>query len=115
MKVLLVLERAPYEAPHSQETIELALTLLAFDQRVDLLVVEKGIFQLNASQRPSLIGARGISQLLEMAKWYGLGQIWFEREALARMKGKELLFEGEEISKERIAELLQSYDLVLRA
>ena len=117
MKVLLVLRSFPYENSRVQETVELALTLLALEQQVDMLVLGKGILQLVVSQEASSLGARAIPPLLDMVKWYGLGQLWIDQEALkfVRSRGKRLLLEGNEVTQAQMAGLVRGYDLVLWA
>lgn len=71
---LCVFRRAPHAGAALREHLDLALTIAAFDQPVELLFLDDGVYALVEDQRPLPGGGTNQAALLAALPFYGLEQ-----------------------------------------
>ncbi len=115
MRYLLVIRAAPYEGGRAQEALDLLLTLAAFDQAVDAVLLEDGVWQLHRAQHPEILGQKNIAAIWQALEIYGIDPPWVESESLAErgMEVADLVLPVRLLPRARLAGLLQEYDRVL--
>lgn len=115
MRWLFVIRHAPYEGGRAQETLDLLLTLAAFDQTVEVLLLDDGVWQLHRSQQPAVLRQKSLAAMWQALEIYGIDLPWVESEALAerRLEMSELALPVKPIRRAEIAGLLRRYDRVL--
>jgi tRNA 2-thiouridine synthesizing protein C len=80
---LFVLRRAPHEGAFVRESLDMLMTVAAFDQPVRVLLLDDGVFALVPGQRPEILGLRPVAPLFEALDVYGVEGVWAEEESLA--------------------------------
>ena len=80
-KTLIVVRRAPYGSSLSRASLDAALALAAFDQRVDILFMGDGVLHLLPDQMSSEIGAKNVGKLLASLPLYDIDSIHLDSNA----------------------------------
>jgi tRNA 2-thiouridine synthesizing protein C len=84
MKSYLFIIRTPaHSGVLVQETLDIILTAAAFEQRVGLLFLDDGIFQLKNHQQPEAHGRKDTAALFRALELYDVTEIYTEAETLA--------------------------------
>jgi tRNA 2-thiouridine synthesizing protein C len=114
-RFLCVFRRAPHADAVLREHLDLTLTVAAFEQPVELLFVDDGVYALLQAQPPHPTGPSGPAELLSTLPLYGLEQPpLVERESLLErgLYGENLL-PARCIDRREVAALLGDADVVL--
>jgi tRNA 2-thiouridine synthesizing protein C len=74
--------RAPYGTIYAWESLEVILIGAAFDQKVDLLFVDDGVYQLTKGQDTAGIGMKNFSATYRTLGDYGVRHMYVDRESL---------------------------------
>ncbi len=114
-KFLFVMDKPPHSGIQLQEKLDLILTTAAFDQKVALLFIDDGVFQIKKGQHPETQGLKETSAIFNALEIYDVNKIYTEVESLQQrgMKPSDLSLPVKEYYRKDINELMQSYDLVL--
>jgi len=114
-KFLFILDKPPHSGIQLQEKLDVILTTAAFDQKVALLFLDDGIFQLKKMQQPEKQGLKDTSSIFNALEIYDVNDIYTEVESLqARgLKPSDLSLPVKEFYRKDINELMRSYDVVL--
>jgi len=107
--------RAPHGSIHAREALEVVLMGAAFDQRVRLVFVDDGVFQLAAGQDTRALGVKDFARAFRALELYEPERVVAERASLeARgLTAADLLVEVEVLDSEAVAALLEDSDVVL--
>ncbi|BCX88186.1 tRNA 2-thiouridine synthesizing protein C [Methylomarinovum tepidoasis] len=84
MRFLYVFRHPPYADSGGGEALDLLLTLAAFDQTVEVLLLDDGVWHLAPGQQPARIGQRRLPDLWQGLGLYGIEKIWVGQESLQR-------------------------------
>lgn len=79
----LVCRTPPYGNSKARELIDIALAAGVFDQKVCLIFLGDGIFQLQAGQLPTSIEQKNHGKLIDMLEIYGIDNIVVQESAMA--------------------------------
>lgn len=114
-RFLCVFRRAPHEDAVLREHLDLALTLAAFEQEVELLFLDDGVYALLQDQQTLPGEPPGPAQRLAALPFYGLDHPpLVERESLReRGLAEENLLPARCIGRDQIADILDQWDVVL--
>jgi tRNA 2-thiouridine synthesizing protein C len=74
--------RAPYGTIYAWESLEVVLIGAAFDQKVDLLFADDGVYQLTKGQDTAGIGMKNFSATYRTLGDYGVRHMYVDRESL---------------------------------
>lgn len=114
-KFLYVNRRPPYGTIYALESLEVVLIGAAFDQDVSLAFVGDGVYQLTKGQDTKALEVKNFSPTFRALEDYDVNKIYVDAEALrARgLKESDLVIAVEVVSTERMAEIMDSQDVVL--
>lgn len=111
---LFVLRRAPHSGSHVQEMLDIILTTAAFDQKVSLLLLDEGIFQLKKGQQAEKHGSKDTAAIFTALEIYDVHDIYAEMESLQTLglKPSDLLLPVKECYRKDVASLMQGFEIV---
>lgn len=113
-RFLLVLRRAPVGGPQALEALDAALTVAAFDQPVQLLFLDDGVWQLKRDQ--AVAGGRRVTALLGSLELYDIATPpWVEQESLTErgLTPQDLTIPVAVLARAQVAAVLDDCDVLL--
>ena len=113
--ITFVTRHAPHGSVFAQEALEVVLLGAAFEQRVRLVFMDDGIFQIKKGQDTAALGVKNFARAFNALPMYELDRIVVERESLqARSLGiDDLAIEVEVLDAADIARMLDDSDVLL--
>jgi len=81
---LFIMRSPPYEGVRVRESLDMLMTVAAFEQQVRVLFLDDGVFALKSGQHPQGVGLKPVAPLLAALDIYGIEELWVEEESLAR-------------------------------
>ena len=114
-KFLYVNRRAPYGTIYALESLEVVLIGAAFEQDVSLAFVGDGVYQLAKGQDTKGLELKNFSPAFRALEDYDVNKLYVDEESL-RARGltpEDLVVPVEVVSAERMAEIMESQDVVL--
>lgn len=113
--ISFVTRHAPHGSVFAQEALEVVLLGAAFEQRVRLVFMDDGIFQIKKGQDTAALGVKNFARAFNALPMYELDRIVVERESmLARgLDIDDLAIEVEVLDAAAIARLLDDSDVLL--
>ncbi len=114
-KFLYVNRKAPYGTIYALESLEVVLICAAFEQDVSLAFVGDGVYQLVKGQDTKGLEMKNFSPTFRALEDYDVTKLYVEQEALqARgLTDADLVVPVEAVSAERMAEIMESQDVIL--
>jgi len=111
---LFVLNNPPYDGLATQETLDVILTVAAFDQPVSLLLLDDGVFQLKLHQSPEQGGLKNTNAIFQALKIYEVHSVYIELESLNErgLKLVDLSLPVIAINRKDIAALMKKFQIV---
>jgi len=113
--ILIVNQSAPYSC-NAKEALDLALAAATFEQRVSVLFVADGCYQLLAGQASAVIDQKSITKMLQAFPIYGIEELLVDSRSL-KERNIENYEDGlniREISTREVKALYQSANSVFR-
>lgn len=113
--IAFVTRRAPHGSILAQEALEVVLLGAAFDQRVRLVFMDDGVFQLKRGQDTVALGVKDFARAFAALPMYDLDRIIVERESL-RVRGldlADLLIDVEVLDAQQVARILDESDVLV--
>jgi tRNA 2-thiouridine synthesizing protein C len=114
-KFLYVNRRAPYGTIYALESLEVVLIGAAFEQDVSLAFIGDGVYQLAKGQDTKALEVKNFSPAFRALEDYDVTKLYVDEESL-RARGltaADLVVPVEVVSAERMAEIMESQDVVL--
>ena len=114
-KFLYVNRKAPYGTIYGLESLEVVLIGAAFEQDVSLAFVGDGVYQLAKGQDTKGLQVKNFSPAFRALEDYDVTKLYVDEESLrARgLSAEDLVVPVEVVSAERMAEIIESQDVVL--
>ena len=114
-KFLYVNRKAPHGTIYALESLEVVLIGAAFEQDISLAFVGDGVYQLAKGQNTKSLEVKNFSQTYRALEDYDVTQLYVERESLqARgLSEDDLVVPVELVSTQRMAEIMESQDVIL--
>ena len=114
-KFLCVNRKAPYGTIYALESLEVVLIGAAFEQDVSLAFLGDGVYQLTKGQDTKGLEVKNFSPTYGALEDYGVTKLYVEEEALqARgLSESDLVVPVEIVSAQRMAEIMESQDVIL--
>ena len=105
---------APYGSSRPQLCLDAALATAVFEQTVNYVFVDDGVYQLLREQNADAIYSKTLSNALETLELYGIQKVYVDTDSLnARHLSKEdLILPADEISAKAIADMIHKSDHV---
>lgn len=108
------MRNAPHHGIQLQEKLDIVLTAAAFDQKVALLFLDDGVFQLKKSQQPESQGLKDTSSIFNALEIYDVNDLYTEVESLQErgLKPGDLSLPVQEFYRKDVGELMKQFDVV---
>jgi len=113
--ITFVTRHAPHGSVFAQEALEVVLLGAAFEQRVRLVFMDDGLFQIKKGQDTVALGVKNFARAFNALPMYELDRIVVERESM-QARGLEvgdLAIEVEVLDAADIACMLDDSDVLL--
>lgn len=114
-KILLIFRHGPYGNKLSRAGLDVALTAAAFDQHINTLFMDDGVWQLLPDQSAGSIDSKNVHSTLQSMPLYDLDTFYVERHSLAARQLEPAQLDGQLVllEPEELAGFLDSYDQLL--
>lgn len=114
-RFLYVNRKAPYGTIYALESLEVVLIGAAFDQDVSVAFLGDGIYQLTKGQDTKGAGMKNFSPTYGALDDYDVNKLYVQQDDLeARgLVADDLVVPVEVVSAERMAEIMDSQDVIL--
>ena len=111
---LFVLRKPAHSGAFVQEMLDIILTTAAFDQKVGILLLDDGVFQLKKGQYPEILGMKDTAAIFKALEIYDVNDIYTEVESLQErgLKPGDLCLPVQECYRKDIAGLMKCFDVV---
>jgi tRNA 2-thiouridine synthesizing protein C len=111
---LFILRKPAHNGAYVQEMLDIILTTAAFDQKVSILLLDDGVFQLKNGQHPENAGMKDTAAIFKALEIYDVNDIYAEVESLQEhgLKPGDLCLPVREIYRKEIAGLMKQFDVV---
>ena len=121
--------KAPYGSIYALESLEVVLIGAAFEQNVQLVFIDDGVYQLTQNQDPSAVGMKNFSKTYAALGDYDIKEIYVDEESLTA-RGltiddlQPLVYEDEDddwaekssihlVNRSAISQVIESADVLL--
>jgi len=117
--LLIVNQKPPYSSSTANEALDLALAAGAFDQKVAILFLEDGVYQLLGEQAPDALNQKSLEKMLGAAGFYGVDLLAAESASLYERgihpeKHLNSNIQVECLSEKAVAKLYQDSKTIIR-
>ena len=114
-RFLIVNRRAPHGTIYALESLEVVLAAAAFEQRVTVLFLDDGVFQLVKNQNTEALGLKDFSPTYRALEMYEVERVVVEQDSLARrgLDLDDLIIPADALSEKQVSELFESHDVLL--
>ncbi len=115
-KLLFISRHAPYGSSIAKEALDAILAASAYDQKLSVLFMDEGVFQLLSAQDTKDLGQKNFASMLPAFTHYGIEEIYVHRESLTKRQITidELLLNGIQIiDSKAVGSLLSQQDQLL--
>ena len=111
---LFVLRKPAHSGAYVQEMLDTILTTAAFDQKVSILFLDDGVFQLKSNQHPEKAGIKDTAAIFNALEIYDVKDLYAEVESLQErgLKPGNLFLSVQECYRRDIAALMKRFDVV---
>jgi tRNA 2-thiouridine synthesizing protein C len=116
-KILFVLRNPPHSGANPQEILDTVMTAAAFDQAVNILLLDDGVFLMKANQYPESYGLKNIASIFNALPLYDIETIYMETESLQERGLSEIQLTGHitKVDRKNIGDFLNQFDLILNS
>ena len=114
-KFLYVNRKAPYGTIYALESLEVVLIGAAFEQDVSLAFIGDGVYQLTKGQDTKGLEVKNFSPTYRALEDYDVTKLYVDEEALQSrgLSEADLVVPVEVVSAQRMAEIMESQDVIL--
>jgi len=115
-KVAIIFNQAPHGNTKGRETLDLVLALSDINQ-ISVFFIDEGVFHLLGNQQPDKILMRDYIATFGMLELYDINDIYVCDESLAKYNliTQPLIIDVKHVTKQTIANLLVTYDTILKS
>ncbi len=114
-KLLLIFRHGPYGNKLSRAGLDVALAAAAFDQDINTLFMDDGVWQLLPDQSAGSIDSKNVHSTLQSLPLYDLESFHVDSHSLAARRLEPAQLDGQLVLLEpaELAEFIDSHDQVL--
>ena len=111
---LFVLRKPPQSGIYVQEMLDIILITAAFDQKVSILLLDDGVFQLKNSQHPENVDMKDTAAIFHALEIYDVTAIYTEVESLSErgLNSDDLCLSVKLHYRNEIVGLMKRFDVV---
>ncbi len=112
--ITFISRTAPYGTNQPQLCLDMALASAVFEQQVNYIFLEDGVFQLLKSQNAERINSKTIGNALETLDLYGIENVFVDESSLNQrsIKQSDLIMDVKLVPRSTISELVDQSDTV---
>jgi len=114
-KILFVFSKPPHSTLASKEGLDALLTVSAFGQKVSLLFLADGVFQLLCDQDPTALPAKNTAAMFSALEMYGIEDIYAHDSALKKrnLEASKLSIQLTALDDQQVSLLFNSQHTIL--
>jgi tRNA 2-thiouridine synthesizing protein C len=111
---LFILRKPAHSGAYVQEMLDVILTTAAFDQKVSILLLDDGVFQLKNGQQPENFGMKDTLAIFNALEVYDVNDIYTEAESLQErgLKITDLSLSVQVFYRKDVAGFMKRFDVV---
>lgn len=115
-KILFVMRHAPYGKSFAREGLDALLACAAFEQKVSVLFLHDGVFQLLKNQQSNLLEQKSLEKSLSALPLYDVNDVYACQQSLIDRKlcSEQLCLDVEILSNKQLGELFQQQDTIFQ-
>lgn len=112
--ITFISRSTPYGGGFAKACLDMVLSAAVFEQRINLVFMDDGVWQLQNAQAPKNIDAKDLSAALSALPLYEVNNIFAESESLSArgLDPEALAIKVKPCSAQQIAELIRGSDVV---
>lgn len=112
--ITFISRSTPYGSGRAKACLDMVLSAAAFEQKINLVFMDDGVWQLQAAQKPKSIDAKDLSAALSALPLFDVNNIFAESESLSarNLDPASLAIGVKACSAEAIAVLIRESDVV---
>ncbi|PCJ26070.1 MAG: sulfurtransferase complex subunit TusC [SAR86 cluster bacterium] len=112
--IAFITRAAPYGRGNSKLCLEMALACAVFEQEVNYIFLDDGVYQLLRNQNASDIDSNSLGDTLEALELYGIENVCVDENSLRKrnLKAEDLLDNIKLVDQNTISSLLTQSDCV---
>lgn len=112
--ITFISRAAPYGSNNSQLCLDMALACAVFEQNVNYVFLDDGVYQLLSAQDATAIDSKTLVNALETLELYGIKNVCVDEDSLNQrnLDPKDLLTDIKLVSRQDIASLVNESDCV---
>lgn len=112
--ITFISRSAPYGRSNSRLCLDMALACAVFEQNVNYVFLDDGVYQLLKGQDATAIDVKTLANALEALELYGIENVCVDKDSLIqrRLTTKDLLADIKPIDRQGIAALINKSDCV---
>ena len=115
MTYLFLLRQSPYGSTLAREALDMALATAAFDQKVQLVFLNDGVYQLIENQQAEIKQRKNISKTLDALSLYEIDEIYADTSSIKDrgLETSQLANGIQTINSQQISTLIEQADAVM--
>jgi tRNA 2-thiouridine synthesizing protein C len=105
---------APYGRNEPQLCLEMALAAAVFEQKVNYVFLDDGVFQLLTQQNAEHINSKTLANMLEAMDLYGIENVYVDEQSLEQRKlqAADLIIAATPLNRTSLTALIDQSDCV---
>ncbi len=105
----------PHYGINLQEKLDVLLTAAAFDQKLTLLFLDDGVFQLKKTQHPEKQQLKDTSSVFNALEMYNVTELYIEAESMQErgLKQSNLTLPIEVIDRNNINTFIRQFEIII--
>lgn len=114
-KVISIVSRqAPYGSNRAQQSLDIALAAAVFEQSVNYIFMDDGVYQLLANQNATSIQSKTLVNALETLDLYGIESVYVDSQSLTdrNLKPSDLSLNADIITRDEIGTIIRDSNSV---
>ena len=112
--ITFISRHAPYGSDNAQVCLELVLAHAVYEQTINYLVLDDGVYQLLGSQRPDAISNKCLAAHLQALELYGVERVYVDRQSLEQrnLSVSDLILTADVLDSHQVSTLIRAADVV---
>ena len=114
-KFLFVNRKAPYGSFQGREFLDAGLMAAAFDQELNMLFMDDGLFMLLKQQQSDAIQSKDFSEPVKKFNGYGIDKIYVDAVSMKErgLDTRDFVIDVNILDTDSISELMENQDIIL--
>ena len=106
--------KAPYGESYAQACLDMVLSASVFEQKVNYIFMDDGVYQLIKDQNPAPIECKSVVSVISTLELYGVENLYVETESLSKrgLTESDLAVKVTTVSSGEISSFIEQSDMV---